>query len=218
MKARSALVPGIAAAAALGLTLTACGSTDEEAVGSPGSAATPGFWAAHSVAGASEADPPTSLPEISERSDLVVLGTIGGATEGKDYTEAGKPPSRTSNLTIRVERSSSPEVSEAVLEFTRNPGSSLSDVVDDLPTGRYVFYLASWYEGKDGPVYRCASAAKCLVGVTDGSLATPREPDAAEDLSQPKASAGASRAAAADGDATLTLEDVYAISAAAMHT
>ncbi|MDW8807475.1 hypothetical protein P1P68_22470 [Streptomyces scabiei] len=201
-------MPSIVAALALGLT--ACGSTDDKAAG------TPGFWEAHAVTGASEVDPPTSVPAIAERSELVVLGSIEGAEEGKDYGEEGKPTNHTSNLTIKVERASSPDVSEAVVEFTRNPGSGLTDVVDDLPKGRYVFYLTSWYKGDDGPVYRCASAAKCLVGVTDGTLTTPREPEAAEDLAPPEESAGASKIAAADDDATLTLEDVYTISAAAV--
>ncbi|MFJ1671503.1 hypothetical protein ACIOK4_34960 [Streptomyces bottropensis] len=112
-----------------------------------------------------------------------------GAEGGKDYGKEGKSTNHTSNLTIKVERASSPDVSEAVVELTRNPGSNLSDVVDDLPKGRYVFYLKSWYKGDDGPLYRCASAAKCLVGVTDGSLTTPREPESAEDLTQPEARA-----------------------------
>lgn len=60
-------------------------------------------------------------PAITERSELVVLGSIAGAEEGKDYGEEGKPTNHTSNLTIKVERASSPDVSEAVVEFTRNP-------------------------------------------------------------------------------------------------
>lgn len=137
-----------------------------------------------------------------------------GAEEGKDYGEEGK--NHTSNLTIKVERASSPDVSEAVVEFTRNPGFR-PDRRRRRPAERPLRLLRDVLaQGGRRTVYRCASAAKCPVGATDGSLTTPREPEAAEDPTQPEESAGASKIAAADDDATLTLEDVYTISAAAV--
>ncbi|MCH0540080.1 hypothetical protein I3F58_10975 [Streptomyces sp. MUM 203J] len=165
------------------------------------SAAAPaGFWGAHPGRGAAEADAPESLTELADRSDLVVLGTIAGAEEGRDYTDPGKPPNRTSNIGIRVEKSSKPGVTEAVVEFTREPGAELNDIAADLPGGRYVFYLTSWYQGPDGPVYSCASAARCVVSAEGGKLETPRDPEVAEELAEgtEAASAGTS---APDGSA-----------------
>ncbi|MCQ1575748.1 hypothetical protein [Streptomyces parvus] len=153
-----------------------------------------------------------SLTAIAERADLVVLGTVSGAEEGKDYTEEGKPPNRTSNLSIGVEQSSDTGVSEAVVEITRDTATSLTDIQADLPKGRYVFYLSAWYDGPDGPVYHCASPAKCVVGVEEGDLETPRDPEAAEELQVP---AEADQKKTAKND-TLTVEQVFDLSAEAV--
>lgn len=201
----------IVGAAALTLGVTACSSSSD--TGSTESIrATGGFWGVHGAQGASEADPPMSLTAIAERADLVVLGTVSGAEEGKDYTEEGKPPNRTSNLSIGVEQSSDTGVSEAVVEITRDTATSLTDIQDNLPKGRYVFYLSTWYDGPDGPVYRCASPAKCVVGVEEGDLETPRDPEAAEELQVP---AEADQEKAAKND-SLTVEQVYDLSAEAV--
>ncbi|MEN8651236.1 hypothetical protein ABCR94_11470 [Streptomyces sp. 21So2-11] len=213
-KKQTYAVPGLVAALVFGAT--ACTSAEGGGGAAPdksgGDAVSQSFWGTHSTPAASEADPPTSVTGIAERADLVVLGNFGGVKEGRNYSEDGKPANRTSNLDLRVEKSSKAGVDKAVVEFTRNPGSQLKDIVEDLPKGRYVFYLKSWYEGPDGPVYRCASPAKCVVGVADGALETPRDPGAAEDLSEPAAAARQSSGT----DGTLTLETVYSQSAAAV--
>ncbi|WP_149183055.1 hypothetical protein [Streptomyces sp. TRM49041] len=248
MRTRTARATTAAATLAVLLAATACSAdgggtrADDTRVGDrgDGAAAPAGFWGAHAGSGSSEADPPASLPELADRSDLVVLGTIAGAKEGKDYTDPGKPSNRTSNIDIRVEKSSKPGVTDAVVEFTRAPGVELNDIVADLPKGQYVFYLTSWYQGPEGPVYSCTSAARCVVSAEGGTLRTPRDPEVAQELtdgtraavgtSAPRRSASASDGAASaeperggqSGQPAKTLpvqlnsaEDVFALSTAA---
>lgn len=183
MRSRIVKVAGIAAAVVLGAAGCSSGSDDRGSDrGAGSSAAGEGFWGAHGADGTSEANPPASVEALSQRADIVVLGTITGVGEGKDYTDAGKAPNHTSNLVLRVDRASGATLTSALLEVTRAPVATLKDVAGDLPKGQYVFYLKRWYEGPDGPVYRCASPAKCVVGVNDGALETPRDPEAAKEL------------------------------------
>ncbi|WKX70622.1 hypothetical protein [Streptomyces sp. XD-27] len=215
MRIRTRIAPvagAVATAAAVMLGAAACSSNTQEAKQETKAGGETGFWAAHASAAGLEAAPPASVTDVAARSDLVVLGTVSGATEGRDYSEKDKPPNRTSNVAIKVERSSDPGVERAVVEFTRHPGDELSDVVGGLPKGSYVFYLSAWYEGPDGPVYRCASAGSCVVGVENGALKTPRDPEAARELG-PAAKARPRTAAA---DKPLTVEDVFAKSAGAV--
>ncbi|WP_431044149.1 hypothetical protein ACQUSR_21125 [Streptomyces sp. P1-3] len=214
IRTRFAPVAGaVAAAAAVMLSAAACSSsTQETKQETKADTRDSGFWEAHASAAGVEVEPPASVTDIAERSGLVVLGTVSGATEGRDYSEQGKPPNRTSNIAVNVERSSDAGVKRAVVEFTRHPGDDLSDVVNDLPKGTYVFYLSPWYEGPDGPVYRCASAAGCVVGVENGALKTPRDPEAARELGP----AAKARPRTAVADEPLTVEDVFAKSAAAV--
>ncbi|MFE7774002.1 hypothetical protein ACFU5O_08885 [Streptomyces sp. NPDC057445] len=223
MSHRMRLAPAAAGAATLAVLLatTGCGS-GPESDDAPARSASGGFWDTHATAAASEVDPPTSIPDLASRSELVVLGTVGGAREGKDYTEAGKPPNRTSNIDIRVEKSSKPGVTGAVVEFTRAPGTELNDIVADLPKGKYVFYLTSWYQGPDGPVYSCASAAKCVVSAKDGVLQTPRDPEAAEELAEgtrtatPAKSGKSAQSKTSPAPELNSAEDVFALSAPAV--
>ncbi|GAA2496286.1 hypothetical protein [Streptomyces gobitricini] len=229
MKTRMRLAPAAAGAATLAVLLStaACSSGTPRAEGTPDTpAASGGFWGAHAGAAASEANPPTSVPDLAGRSDLVVLGTITGAEEGKEYTDPGKPANRTSNVRIAVEKSSKPGVTEAVVEFTRDPAHDLNDITDDLPEGKYVFYLTSWYEGPDGPVHSCASTAACVVSAKDGALETPRDPEIARELTEgtraavktePVKSAQSSRAgqSAQEGRPRLnSADDVFALGVA----
>ncbi|ORT58535.1 hypothetical protein [Streptomyces sp. CB03238] len=213
-----------AATLAVLLATAACSSGTPQADGERGTStatkASGDFWGAHAGAAASEVDPPTSVPDLASRSDLVVLGTITGAKEGKDYTEPGKPPNRTSNVEIEVEKASKPGVTGAVVEFTRDPGHNLKDITASLPKGKYVFYLTSWYEGPDGPVYSCASTASCVVAAKDGALQTPRDPQTAHELTEgtktaAPAQAGKTAQSAPSGPQRLnSAEDVFALSTA----
>ncbi|MFD7926576.1 hypothetical protein, partial [Streptomyces sp. NPDC059742] len=112
----------------------------------------------------------------------------------KDYTDAGKAPNRTPNLALRVDRSSGATLTSASVEVTRAPVTTLKDIAGDLPKGQYVFFLKHWYESPDGPVYRCASPAKCVVGVNDGALETLRDPEAAKNSSPPRRACPSPRA------------------------
>ncbi|MEV3990348.1 hypothetical protein AB0J57_15715 [Streptomyces sp. NPDC049837] len=210
-----------AATLAVLLATAACSSGTPKADGEQGTSnatkASGDFWSAHAGAAASEANPPASVPDLAGRSDLVVLGTITGAKEGKDYTDPGKPANRTSNVEIKVEKSSKPGVTGAVVEFTRDPGHNLKDITDSLPKGKYVFYLTSWYEGADGPVYSCAATAACVVAAKDGALQTPRDPEAAHELtkgtkSAAPAQAGKTAQAAPPGQRLNSADDVFALS------
>ncbi len=168
---RTMLLVGAAA-----LALTACSSTP-----APTPTATPGFWDAHTVQG-SMPDEPETVEQLAAQSQLVVLGTINGVTEGKEYTDPGKPAHRTSNVAIQVDKSSKPGVSKAVVEFSRQPETTIADATSALPKGKYVFYLQHWYDGPEGPVYGCTSVAMCVVGVDNGAISTPRDPDLSEDM------------------------------------
>ncbi|MFE9479756.1 hypothetical protein ACFYNM_14290 [Streptomyces spororaveus] len=176
MRSRIARVAGVAAAVLLGAVGCSSGS------GGGSAAQGQGFWGAHGADGPSEANAPASIEALAQRTDLIVLGTITGVEEGRDYTDPGKAPNRTSNLVLQVDRASGGKPATALVEVTREPVTALKDISDALPKGQYVFYLKNWYEGPDGPVYRCASPAKCVVGVNDGVLETPRDPDAAQEL------------------------------------
>lgn len=77
-----------------------------------------------------------------------------------------------------------------------------------MPKGQYVFYLMCWYQGPDGPVYRCASPAKCVVGVNGGALETPRDPEAAKELQ----SSSKGLPSSCSGK-TLNVEDLFTASA-----
>jgi len=141
----------------------------------------PDFWETHAVRGTLVEEPET-VEELASQSQLVVLGTIGNVTEGKEYTDPGKPVHRTSNVAIQVEKSSKAGVSSAVVEFSRQAETSLEDATAGLPKGRYVFYLQHWYDGPNGPVYACTSVGMCVVGVDGGAMSTPRDPHLAEEM------------------------------------
>ncbi|MEV6240800.1 hypothetical protein [Lentzea sp. NPDC051838] len=193
---RTLLLVGAAA-----LALTACSSTPA-----------PGFWDAHTVQGSMPEEPDT-VEQLAAQSTLVVLGTIDGVTEGREYTDPGKPAHRTSNVAIQVEKSSRAGVSQAVVEFSRQPETALPDVVSTLPKGKYVFYLQHWYDGPDGPVYGCTSVGMCAVGVDGGSVATPRDPGLAEDMRAEGRVPVKNQAPSPDG---LTVEQIFSTSAAAV--
>lgn len=195
---RTLLMVGAAA-----LALTACSSRP---------AATPDFWDAHTVEGSMPEEPET-VEELASQSQLVVLGTIGGVTEGKDYTDPGKPAHRTSNVAIQVEKSSTPGISKAVVEFSRQPETTLADAASALPQGKYVFYLQHWYDGPDGPVYGCTSVGMCAVGVNGGSFATPRDPGLAEDMRAEGRVPMKNQSPSPDG---LTVDRIFSTSAAAV--
>ncbi|MFF8832565.1 hypothetical protein [Streptomyces sp. NPDC015131] len=223
MRTRKRLGPAAAGAAALAVLLStaACSSGAPEAGRAPEATAAPaGFWGAHAGAAASEANPPADVADLAGRSDLVVLGTVTGAEEGKEYADPGKPVSRTSNIRIAVDKASRPGVKEAVVEFTRDPAHDLKDVTGKLPQGQYVFYLTSWYEGPDGPVYSCAATSACVVAAKDGVLETPRDPEAAKELTEgtrAAASAGGAAKGARSAAAQPRLNsaaDVFALGAA----
>ncbi|RST13418.1 hypothetical protein E2C00_09650 [Streptomyces sp. WAC05374] len=221
---RAHITRAAAGAATLAVLLgtAACSSgtqpADKERGTSGATKASGGFWGAHAGAAASEANPPASVPDLASRSDLVVLGTITGAEEGKEYADPGKPVNRTSNVRIKVAKSSKPGVTDAVVEFTRDPGHDLKDITGSVPQGSYVFYLRSWYEGPDGPVYSCASTASCVVAAKDGALQTPRDPEAAQELTEgtrsaAPAAAGKTAQSAPSGPQRLnSAEDVFALS------
>lgn len=192
---------------AAALVLTACSSTP-----APAPAAAPGFWDAHAVHGSMPEEPET-VEELASQSQLVVLGTIGGVTEGRDYTDPGKPAHRTSNVAIQVEKANRAGVPQAVVEFSRQPETALADVASALPKGRYVFYLQHWYDGPDGPVYSCTSVGMCAVGVDGGSVTTPREPGLAEDLRAEGRVPVKHQAPSPDG---LTVDRIFVDSAAAV--
>ena len=120
---RTMLLVGAAA-----LALTACSSPSTPA-------ASPDFWDAHTIQGSMPEEPDT-VEDVAAKSQLVVLGTIDGVTEGKDYTDPGKPAHRTSNVAIQVEKSSKPGVSKAVVEFSRQPETTLPDMAAALPKMR----------------------------------------------------------------------------------
>ncbi|MFS8101309.1 hypothetical protein LFM09_29705 [Lentzea alba] len=195
---RTLLLVGAAA-----LALTGCSSTP---------AASADFWDAHTVHGSMPEEPDT-VEDLASQSQLVVLGTIGGVTEGKEYTDPGKPVHRTSNVAIKAEKASRAGVSQAVVEFSRSPETALSDVAASLPKGRYVFYLQHWYDGPDGPVYGCASVGMCVVGVDGGSFTTPRDPGLAEDLRAEGRVPLKNQAPSPDG---LTVEQIFTSSAASV--
>ncbi|MDX8030869.1 hypothetical protein SK803_11635 [Lentzea sp. BCCO 10_0856] len=195
---RTLLLVGAAA-----LALTACSSTP---------AASPGFWDAHTVQG-SMPDEPETIEQLASQSQLVVLGTINGVTEGKEYTDPGKPAHRTSNVAIQVEKSSNPNISKAVVEFSRQPETTLTDVASGLPQGKYVFYLQHWYDGPDGPVYGCTSVGMCAVGIDGGSISTPRDPGLAEDMRSEGRVPMKNQAPSPDG---LTVDQIFTTSAAAV--
>ncbi|NKE61458.1 hypothetical protein FXN61_33735 [Lentzea sp. PSKA42] len=198
MSMRTLFLVGAAA-----LALTGCSSAP---------VAAPGFWDAHTVQGSMPEEPET-VEDLASQSQLVVLGTIGGVTEGKEYTDPGKPAHRTSNVGINVEKSSKAGVSQAVVEFSRSPETALSDVATSLPKGRYVFYLQHWYDGPDGPVYGCTSVAMCVVGVDGGTFATPRDPHLAEDMRAEGRVPVKNQAPSPDG---LTVEQIFTSSAASV--
>ncbi|MFD3472001.1 hypothetical protein ACFWWM_37860 [Streptomyces sp. NPDC058682] len=209
MRSRIVRGAGIAAAVVLGAAGCSSGPGDTGSDRSAGSsAAGQGFWGAHGADGTSEANPPASIEALAQRADIVVLGTVTGVGEGKDYSDAGKAPNRTSNLVLRVDRSSGATLTSALVEVTRAPVTTLKDIAGDMPKGQYVFYLKRWYEGPDGPVYRCASPAKCVVGVNEGALETPRDPEAANELQSSSKglpqSSGSSR--------SLNVEDLFTAS------
>jgi hypothetical protein len=170
-------------AVVLAIVTTGAACTDQESGTDDAGEST--FWSAHAVASGSEGELILSADELAIRADLIVTGKIGAVAEGKDYTEAGKPPRRTTNVTVPVMDSTTGTVSPVVVEFTRSPLVADDAAGTTLPKDDYVWYLSIWYEGEDGPVYRCTSPSYCAIGVEKGDLVTPRDPPAADQLAVP---------------------------------
>lgn len=171
------------------LLLASCTSgTDAPSAGSEQGSARASFWASHSASIGLEADPPATLNELTDRSDVVALAEITGVTEGRDYTDPGKPPNRTSNLSLSVGRVVGVGKNSGTLtvEFSRSPLTTLESVAASLPHGQFVFYLKPWYNGEAGTVYRCTSTSRCVLGAERGQVATPRGPVAASELALPQ--------------------------------
>lgn len=151
----------------------------------PASIQRPAFWQAHSAGVGLEADRPGSLGELGGKADVVALGRITGYREGRDYTDPGRPPNKTGNVEIAVQKSSSDVRLPGTLrvEFTRHPLMTADEAKKALPGGEFVFFLTDWYSDEKGAVYRCTSPSLCVLGIDDGQLISLRESDAAIDLS-----------------------------------
>jgi hypothetical protein len=160
--------------AALVLSCPACAS--DQSGGEP-TAKGAHYWARHSAGAALEVDRPLSIAVLAQRSDVVVLGRVSASGDGRDYSQPGKGPNKTVNLTVASAQSAPSKAGYYVLEIDASPTAE----VGDIPDGDYVFYLTKWYVGADGTqVYRCTSAALCVIG--GSPLSTVRAPEAAVDL------------------------------------
>ncbi|MFT3970536.1 MAG: hypothetical protein QM695_09705 [Micropruina sp.] len=177
------------AAAVTAVFLVGCASVNGTSLagGDPSASSSiqrPVFWQAHGAGVGREVDRPTSLKELGGKVGVVALGRITGYAEGRDYTDPGRPPNKTGNVEIAVQKSSSDVRLPGTMrvEFTRHPLMTADEAKKALPEGEFIFFLTDWYSDEKGAVYRCTSPSLCVLGVDDGQLISLREPDAAIDL------------------------------------
>jgi hypothetical protein len=135
------------------------------------------FWADSANLSGLEAHRPTSLKDLAKASDLVVVGTISAVKEGRDYSEAGKAPNRTKDISIKVERSAPLTADVVVFEV----GSATVEAAAVPPAGRFVFFLQDAYSTAKGPVYGCTSPALCVFGLSQ-PVTSVRDPQAGREL------------------------------------